>query len=225
MMSPPPWARPPSRRGWAPSTRCRIPVGALYDTHHGMTNARRSCPTCWSSTAGDRGEDRRAARLSRHQGRLRRLHEVGRGAPQGDRHPAHARGIGIDGKRLDQVAAMAVKDPSPAATRSPSPRSSTRRSRRRRDRSAVAATDLQSPPPGSSRAGGNFAQHVLEISNPFNRAAIRIQNGAGAARKLPMTLPESSMLFGSSTRTGWLASRFMADRLVQMTLGLVVSSK
>ena len=49
------------------------PVGALYDTHHGMTNARVHALCAGLQPRGDRGEDRAARRLSRHRRRLRRV--------------------------------------------------------------------------------------------------------------------------------------------------------
>ena len=39
MMSAAPWARPPSRRRSGAIHALSHPVGALYDTHHGLTNA------------------------------------------------------------------------------------------------------------------------------------------------------------------------------------------
>ena len=50
------------------------PVGALYDTHHGMTNARvHALCARLQPRRRSRSEDRPARRLSRHRRRLRRL--------------------------------------------------------------------------------------------------------------------------------------------------------
>ena len=60
------------------------PVGALYDTHHGMTNGVFMPYVLVFNRAADRGEDRAPRRLSRHRRRLRRL-------PAGGARSAHSR--------------------------------------------------------------------------------------------------------------------------------------
>ena len=48
------------------------PVGALYDTHHGLTNAVFMPYVLGLQPRGDRGQDRAARRLARPRGELRR---------------------------------------------------------------------------------------------------------------------------------------------------------
>ena len=88
------------------------PIGALYDTHHGMTNAVFMPYVLDFNRAAIEDEDRAARRLSRHRRRLRRLPEGGARSAPGDRRAAHAGGA--------QASMQA------GARRSPTWRSSTR---------------------------------------------------------------------------------------------------
>ena len=66
------------------------PIGALYDTHHGMTNAVfMPYVLAFNRPAVEERIDARG-RLSRHQGRLRRLREGDHQAAQGAQGAAHA---------------------------------------------------------------------------------------------------------------------------------------
>ena len=66
------------------------PVGALYDTHHGLTNAVfMPYVLVFNRTAIEDKIERLAAYLGLRP-TLRRLPGLGAGAARGDRHPAHA---------------------------------------------------------------------------------------------------------------------------------------
>ena len=88
------------------------PAGALYHTHHGLTNAVFMPYVLDFQPPGDRGEDRAARGLprastagstvsSRYVMRLREELEI----------PHTIREIGVDDRQFDRMAEMAVADP------------------------------------------------------------------------------------------------------------------
>ena len=90
------------------------PIGALYDTHHGMTNAVfMPYVLAFNRDAIEERIARLAAYL-RHRGRLRRLRQGGAQAAQGAEGAAHAAGPdqGLDMDRsASLIADMAIVDP------------------------------------------------------------------------------------------------------------------
>ena len=63
------------------------PVGAMLDTHHGLTNAVAMPYVVKFNRAGDRGQDRAPGALARPaQPDLRRLHAMGARSAARDRH-------------------------------------------------------------------------------------------------------------------------------------------
>ena len=67
------------------------PVGAVLDTHHGLTNAVAMPYVREVQSRGDRGQGRAAGALARPaHADLRRLHAVDARPAARDRHPAHA---------------------------------------------------------------------------------------------------------------------------------------
>ena len=66
------------------------PIGALYDTHHGMTNGVFMPYVLAFNRPAIEEQDRPRRRLSRHQGRLRRFCQSDPQAAQGTQGPAYA---------------------------------------------------------------------------------------------------------------------------------------
>jgi alcohol dehydrogenase class IV len=69
------------------------PIGGLYDTHHGMTNAVFMPYVLGVQSRCHRGARSTPCGLLRHQGRLRRFPESGHEAAQGTESAAHAAGL------------------------------------------------------------------------------------------------------------------------------------
>jgi|GEM_PF-4506132 len=78
--------------------------------------------------------------------------------------------------------------------------------------------------PAGGRGAGLFPSRLT--ARKTGAVAARLQNGTCFAfRNLDVTSPESAMLSGSRTNTGAPAFRLNRSRLIQTTLGAVVSSK
>ena len=88
------------------------PVGALYDTHHGMTNAVFMPYVLAFNRPAIEEKIARARRLSRHRRRLRRLPATPSsrcGRRLGVPHTL--KGLKVDGARRDLIGDMAIVDP------------------------------------------------------------------------------------------------------------------
>ena len=93
--------------------RISHPFGGLYDAHHGLLNGIVMPYVLKANRRKIEKDIARAAAYLGIKGGFDGFLKWVLGSAQGDRHPAHARkDIGIDTKRLDEVAAMAIKDPS-----------------------------------------------------------------------------------------------------------------
>ncbi len=89
------------------------PVGAIYNTHHGMTNAVVMPPVLRFNRTRDRGQDRQGGRLSRHFRWLRRFLRLRAEAARGTRrsrqafrtrrrHRPYRRDVGNGDRRSDR---------------------------------------------------------------------------------------------------------------------------
>ena len=105
-----PWAPPPSRRRWAPSTRCRI-RWARSTTRTTGSPTPCSCPTCWSSTGRPSRTGSSACRAGSACADLRRLPRLGAGAARQIGIPHTLPELGVKESHLDEFAEMAAVDP------------------------------------------------------------------------------------------------------------------